>query len=122
MKKQNRRSLIHKKERHSHSAQALLDSFHWEWEEKVLLELAATGEFTVEEIRKFRWNQFRLGYNCVIVVNKEMDLSDEVVAGLEECINEKKALDGEPWEAPEDEVFSHSVGKVVHKEILSYSD
>jgi len=120
MKKTNRRSQHHKRRRHSQTAQILLDSFHWEKEQQVLLELAATGEFTVDEIREFRWNHIRSGFDCLIFRDKELNLPEETVHFLQDCLDNKRSISGEPWEAPEDKIFSHKTGKDIYKEIISY--
>lgn len=122
MKKTNRRSQYNKRRRHSETAQILLDSFHWDKDQQILLELASTGEFTVDEIREFRWNHFRQGFECLIVKDKELDLPAETVEFLEECLSQKKAIDGTPWEAPEDKLFSHKTGKDIYKDIISYKE
>jgi len=122
MKKRNRRSQLHKRERHSQTARVLLDSFHWEWDQRVLLELAATGEFTVDEIREFRWNQFRLGIQCIIILEKELFLPEEVFAKIEDALKNEIDLMGHEWKTPEDKIFTHQTGKEIYKEIISYKE
>lgn len=120
MKKMNRRSTYNKRERHSETARILLDSYHWEWDQRMLLEIAAQGFFTVENIREMRWNQLRRGFQTFILKEKEMILSPQAMEKLEECLDNQVDLLGEPRKTPEDKLFTHQTGKEIYKEIISY--
>lgn len=119
MRKMNRRSSHNKRDRHSAVAQYLLDSFHWEWDQRMLLEFTAQGLFTVEELREMRWNKLRMGFKTLILKEKEMVLSDEAMERIEGCLENNTDFLGEPRKTPEDKLFTHQTGKLIYKEVLS---
>ncbi|MDA3851723.1 MAG: hypothetical protein PF447_10665 [Spirochaetaceae bacterium] len=120
MNNSNRRSERNKRERHTHIAQTMLDSFHWEWDQRFLLELVATGEIPIDQIRELRWNQLRQGFKCLIILDKEMNLPEEVFDKIQGCFQEEVDLLGDGWKTPEDKLFSHQTSKDMYKEIISF--
>jgi len=115
-----RRSEYNKREKYGVRAQALLESFFWQSDEKALLEIMADEYFSMPDARELRWNCVREGVDCIILKEREIAFSPETYSLFVRGIREGLNFDGEKIEAPEEKIFSHETGKSILKELESF--
>ena len=93
-------------------AAAMLDSYHWQKEEEYFLGLMETGILTVSEIRELTWNQVKISYEGLTILEKPVPLRAHLLEGFREMLSCEKGLYEESIAGKE------VIGKVFAKETL----
>ena len=106
----NKRSIRHKREKYGRRARILLDSYAWETEERILLEMMAARVLEMNRLRQLGWDQVSFDRENVILAGEAFPLSDESRRDIAEAREAETALGGEPRDH-DGLLFRHVTGK-----------
>ena len=115
--KSNKRSPRHKREKTGEKARFMLDNYHWNKEEGILLELMTTERFKLPELREMSWRDYSVALEGISLKGEVLELPSEICALFSQALKDTIGFDGESFHPsdPNAKIFTHFTGKNISK-------